>query len=279
MVIRNVLQPDRRHWRRLTTFAIASIAAMTAPAAAADEVLQLPNLKPLAPYDIHVYWADEATSFQEGQPRAIRFSVSSVNVGAYALEMHGEFAGAPWLGVGATDRAARQCIWWVSRVCVKDREVGRFIWHDAHAHWHFEDYAVYELRRLQNGLPDMTPGGLVRPGVKASFCLMDIWKAEEESAGHDPLASIGTYRRCDDHIQGISPSWADEYGFQLAGQQVPLAGISDGDYALMVRINPLGAILETSLDDNTSYTPIRVIGESVTCLGDQADLCANPFAF
>lgn len=272
-----ILRPNGRRW--LTLFAIASIVMMIAPTTAADEVRQLPNLRPLAPYDIHVYWADEATSFEEGQPRAIRFSVSSTNLGAYALEMHSDPAGAPWLGVGPTDRAARQCIWWISRVCIKDRDVGRFIWHDAHSHWHFEDYAAYELRYLQNGLPDMTTGGLVRPGAKASFCLMDTWKAEEEPAGHDPLASVGMYRSCDEHIQGISPSWADEYGSQLAGQQIPLAGVPDGDYALMVRINPLGAILETSLDDNTSYTRIRVSGETVTCLGDQADLCASPFAF
>lgn len=235
------------------------LAALCTSAAADEQVLQLPNLVPLRPYNVQIGLEDHASPAEDDAPRAIRFSISTVNRGAYALELAGDPEPDTVLGSGSGERAAHQCVWWVSRVCTTRQPVGTFRWHEEHRHWHFEDYASYELRRVQAGLPDMSPGGLVGPGQKASFCLLDSWR-ESEPPGHDPLAPVGVYATCTNNVEGISPGWADEYGYLLSGQQIPIppGGLSDGTYAVIVRVNPEGRILESDLGDNTAWTIIQI---------------------
>lgn len=238
------------------------------PGLARSEVVQVPNLVPHPPYEVHVNWADDAESFDPGEPRAIRFSISTANRGAYALELSGD-PSTHWVGTGPAERDARQCVWWVSRVCTHRTAAGQFVWHDAHSHWHFEDYAVYELRLLgSDGLPIMS-GPPAVPGYKASFCLLDGWQEGEPPPGHDPLAQVGLYKTCNELIQGISPGWADEYGWNLAGQQlqIPPGGIQSGLYALVVTVNPEGIIRETNYDDNVAFTVVQISdqGETVIC--------------
>lgn len=255
--------------RAVALLGLGGLFALLMPSSADGDVLQAPNLTPLAPYQIGVGYADEAESFEPGQPRAIRFSISSVNQGGYSLELFGDPNTLTWAGLGPMERDASQCVWWISRVCTHRAPVGKFVWHDAHEHWHFENYARYELRRLRNGVPDMTPGGLVLPGQKASFCLLDFWQADTTPSGHDPLASAQVYRTCTDYVQGISPGWADEYYWGLAGQQIPIpsGGIASGDYALMVTVNPDHQLYETSFTDNAAYTVVRISngGETLKC--------------
>lgn len=230
--------------------------ATTAP----RTVDQLPNLVPLVPYDIHVGSTDDGTE------DAIRLSVSTANRGRYALDL----TAVPNTGFPQTSDAYQCVVWVTERVCQERRLVGRFVYHDAHGHYHFEDYALYELRRLdETGQPDMSPAGLAAPGVKASFCLIDY---DRDGPPPHPVyeREHPLYLTCTGSfgvgVQGISPSWRDTYVSGLDGQQIPIDGVPDGDYAVVVTADPKNQLAETREDDNVSFDLVSLQGGSLTFL-------------
>jgi hypothetical protein len=141
--------------------------------------------------------------------------------------------------------------------------VGTFIFHEAHTHYHFEDYAAYELRHLDaDGEPDMSPAGLAAPGVKASFCLIDY---DPDEPSDNPIYQFPhpLYLSCTGSfgvgVQGISPGWKDTYSSGLVGQQIELDGVSRGeDYALVITADPTNRLWETREDDNVSWAKVRL---------------------
>lgn len=234
----------------IISLSLAALVVALVPLASGAEVEQLPNLAALPPFDIRVGQAD-GDPFELDRPLALRFSVAAANRGTYALEL----LGTPGSATAAT---AAQCVRWVSAGCTERREVGEFAWHPEHLHWHLEGYALYELRRVRHGTPDMRPRGLVATGGKVSFCLMDGEQIGDPPAGADPLTRAGIYRTCSGFWQGISPGWADVYEYDLPGQQIPLAGVRDGTYALVVTVNPDGRLLETDRADDVAFTRVEI---------------------
>jgi hypothetical protein len=217
--------------------------------AAGPSTEQFPNLVPLPPYDIRMGENDEPRSPDN---RAIEFSVSSANRGAFALELTG-------VPTGVEGSEAYQCISWVARVCIERQPAGAMAWHEAHQHWHFEGFASYELRALRpDGTPDLGPSGLVASSGKVSFCLQDTVPEEFSDPNQAPV-----YRYCTRMIQGISPGWVDIYDYTLPGQEVPLSGVDDGTYALVVRLNPDDRLRETRTDDNVSFALVGISGPSL----------------
>lgn len=221
------------------------------PLARASE-LPLPNLSPRQPFDIHVGGSDAGHDF----PLALRFSISTMNLGQY----HFELLGAPPRDAERT--AAQQCVAWSGRVCTERRDVGDFAFHAAHGHWHLQDYALYELRSLtEAGFPDMSPAGLVSTGGKISFCLIDVDHAGQPR-DDDPFGSTGFYEACTGLFQGISSGWADTYDSTLQGQQIPIDTVPSGRYAIVVTVDPTHRLFETTTDDNTSYRTIEFSREN-----------------
>jgi hypothetical protein len=234
-----------------------------APSSAAQE--ELPNLAPLKPYDIQIGIPDGEEYHPDGPEYhptgALRFSVAVANRGEYGMEV---MARPDHVPTGANDDAdARQCIDWIAhRICKKRVSVGRFVYHaePTHHHYHFEDFGAYELRALDaQGMPDMSPDGLVAGGQKISFCLEDVNR--DSPAPTSPVkgnpnylyyaSCIGTLG-----IQGISPGWQDVYDYGLEGQQILLTGVPDGTYALVVTVDPTHRLHETTTEDNMAYQAI-----------------------
>jgi hypothetical protein len=222
---------------------------------------QLPNLVPLKPFNIELGDRDV------GAGRAIRLAVTTANRGRYPLDV----TAVPDAGFPQT-ADAYQCVAWVTeRVCQERRIVGTFVFHShpSHNHYHFIDFALYELRHLdENRLPDMSPGGLVAPGVKASFCLIDSHR-DEGSAPPHPAYSMAypLYFSCaatGAGVQGISPGWADTYRRGTEGQQIPIEVVPDGDYAVVVISDPKNHLAEASEDDNVAFQRIRLRGTVLT---------------
>lgn len=93
-----------------------------------------------------------------------------------------------------------------------------FHYSDCHEHYHFDEYASYEL---SDG------DGLVATGHKQAFCLIDLvpwaWAGE-----------AGTY---DCSNQGISRGWADIYQSDLPCQWIDVTDVAPGDYMLHVAVN------------------------------------------
>lgn len=241
------------------TLLMATIAAFVGvaslPAGGSPPAEQLPNLVPLPPFDVQIGAPDETSGPDMG---ALRFATAVANRGDYAFDLFG----TPEDPVAQTSKA-HQCVAWATgRVCSARREVGRFVWHPEHGHHHFEDFALYELRKLKrNGRPDMKPRGLVAGGTKVSFCLMDIEPDEGEpgSGGGFPFGHP-LYLSCaaGSGFQGVSAGWRDVYGKSLTGQQILLDGIPDGTYALVVTTDPGEALLESSKEDNVAVTGVSL---------------------
>ena len=213
----------------------------------------LPNLQPLAPPYVSVGSAAgpldpfELVSAPVPGPPVLRFPTYAMNVGAHALELVGSpTTTSPFVW------SADQCVSWVEKVCRAREAVGEFVWHPQHNHFHFADFATYELRRLtSSGTPDFSSAGLLASSPKVSFCLQDT---EMNRADAPPPTYVG----CAGALQGISAGWTDLYDTGLPGQHLPIAGLSDGEYAIVITLNPDGMLRETSLDDNRAYSVVRL---------------------
>jgi hypothetical protein len=233
----------RRPTRLLLCCAVLMLFVVSGVAAGDDATL--PNLVPRHPNFIQIGSADD----DDIEGIALRFGVQTANDGAYPLDV---------LGVPDPNDSsvieAQQCVQWIVRVCTQREDVGTLVWHQAHEHWHFNDFAIYELRKLDpSGQPDMSPGGLVSGGQKTSFCLEDTASDSSEGLFEAPL-----YRQCAPVRQGISAHWYDEYPWHLPGQEIPIVGVPDGAYAIVITVNSAHLIRETNYGDNTNFERITL---------------------
>jgi hypothetical protein len=196
----------------------------------------LPNITALPAFEVSA-----GVNFIYRNPE-LRFSVTTANLGDGPLELVG----------GETGRG-KQNIY--QRIYLSDgtsyeRRVGSFVWHPEHNHIHVENYADYVLQAVS------APGNSKRTGQKTSFCVMDT----------DRIGTIGGsqphYTTCDGTVQGMSVGWGDTYSSRLAGQEIDLTGLPDGDYTLTVIADPFGRLRETTTADNTSCILLRLAGIS-----------------
>lgn len=107
-----------------------------------------------------------------------------------------------------------------------------------HGHFHFRNYATYELFPV-NGDGSL---GMAVKARKRGYCMIDTtpWRNENE----EPHASY--YLNCGapgiKGNQGISTGWADTYSKWLGGQYFvltdPAEPVVPGDYVLRVTVNP-----------------------------------------
>ena len=147
-----------------------------------------------------------------GLRRLVRFTVGTANVGDADI-----FIGDPQAHIDAND--------------------GLFEFAECHQHYHFRNYAKYEL---------IDPAsGKVWRAAKRGFCMLDTdpnpaWIGEPP---HDHY-----YRSCGSTAvagnQGISVGWTDTYRFFLGGQYFVLDGgdgqavVPPGRYLLRITVNP-----------------------------------------
>ncbi|HEX8408320.1 MAG TPA: lysyl oxidase family protein [Thermoanaerobaculia bacterium] len=116
--------------------------------------------------------------------------------------------------------------------------VDLFEFADCHHHYHFKDYAVYELIHPKTGFKWRA--------AKRGFCMLDTDPVPRAAGAEPPRApqflncgAIGV-----PGYQGISHGWADTYRFFLGGQFFVLDGgdgqapVPPGDYILRVTANP-----------------------------------------
>jgi hypothetical protein len=199
-----------------------------------------PNLTPFPAAELRIESA--------GGLKLLRLSTTSWNNGAGNLELVG----------GATDPVDdEQDVY--QRIYNSDGTsamhlAGTFLWHEAHQHIHFDDYADYVLEPLVGPLT-------TRVGTKQTFCIMDTDAINTSLPGAPQSAQ---YTACASQLQGMSIGWADTYGYWLAGQSIDITGLPNGDYRLKIVIDPENNILESNDEDNTSFRYIRITNNSVT---------------
>jgi hypothetical protein len=147
-----------------------------------------------------------------GLRRLVRFTVMTANVGTADINI-----GDPRVHYEAND--------------------GLFEFASCHEHFHFRNYATYELVDPRTGK--------VWKAAKRGFCMLDtdpnpayIGEAPKSPEYH----SCGTLTVAGN--QGISRGWTDTYRFTLGGQYFVLDGgdgqpvVPPGDYIIRVTANP-----------------------------------------
>ncbi len=219
-----------------------------------EAAITLPNLVPNVEYvAIQRFFFDEATQTVVVDKPYLYFDTRAQNLGTVPVQL--QLTDVPNLEDMASAPVS-QCVSWVERVCRKQESVGGFVWHDPHKHWHYEEFASYQLRRVgADGRPDYSPAGLVALSEKVSFCFVD-------SEGVDSADSdeVGIYRQCTPTLQGISPGWTDIYDAGMPGQQFPLEGLADGRYAVVIDMDYANRLHETSDDDNYVEVTVEISG-------------------
>jgi hypothetical protein len=136
-----------------------------------------------------------------------------------------------------------------------------FVYASCHGHWHFEQFAQYDLLG--------TNGNIVATGHKVGFCLGDVnpWSPTAKPKRFD--CALGNKN------QGIQVGWADVYTEDLACQYIDITGVPAGDYILELIVNPDNLIAESNTGNNTTLVPISI--PAATCVSVPTnDSFANP---
>jgi hypothetical protein len=205
--------------------------------------LLIPDVVPTAPLQILIRNA--------GGKKELRFSTTFYNQGTGAMEF-----------VGHTDR--EKGVTYASQyVYEKDgpglyRDIGSFVYHAAHNHWHIDQYVFYELWSVNGeGKADK----LLITTDKMSFC---IWDEGSHDLSLDKAPQGRVYARtCNGRQQGMSVGWSDTYTASTEGQGVDISNVPDGTYIFRTTINPDKKILETNYDNDTVDITVEIRGNTL----------------
>lgn len=142
---------------------------------------------------------------------------------------------------------------------VREVPVGDFVFHADHNHWHFSGFANYSLITA-NASDSAISGTTKRSSQKTTFCIIDTtWLGESlEHAGGQ------SYTRCGQNdMTGLTVGWGDRYGWDLAGQEMDLNGVSDGYYWLVSTADFQQRLIEIDDTNNCAAAKIEIRGVHV----------------
>lgn len=147
----------------------------------------------------------------------------------------------------------------------RDEVAANAEFHATHGHWHYEDFAVFELYRYD---PDTGERGeQVSEAHKSGFCFFDMGLAETDHLGTTPPrfadeASCFT-RPEDDWVTGLSPGWYDMYWSSLDDQYIDISGLEDGVYELVTRADAQQNLVQTTREDDAAGAIFELRGDEV----------------
>jgi Lysyl oxidase len=129
-----------------------------------------------------------------------------------------------------------------------------------HQHWHFHDFAVYEL--LDSGQTNPVRSG------KEAFCLANtdaidmtvknvLWRIPIDTLSSVCGTSTSTFIR-----ETMAVGYGDTYEQFLPGQAFDITGVPNGTYYIRITANPLGRLAEVSSANNTSLRRIVLKGSA-----------------
>jgi hypothetical protein len=194
-----------------------------------------PDLQTVVPHHVQLVNAH--------QSEILRFTNGFANLGGGPLALRPDFS-------SPTSTDATQEIRDPSGAVVEEHDAGSYELHANHKHWHVANVALFQLRA---GGPDGPVVGST--STKVGFCLIDWYRLE----GNSPT-SERTFWDCAKGYQGSSVGWVDQYHQELEGQSVDLTGVANGTYYLISTVNPIGAFVESDLDNNTAWVEFELYG-------------------
>ena len=245
---------------------------------AATEVY--PELQTLPATDLHF---DTVTLADGQRHKVLRFSNTVANYGQGRLEMEGSY------NPSSGKTRVYQNIYNSDGALARSKYVGEMVYHESHQHWHFENFAFYQLYTASNGTLGQAMTG--KKGEKTTFCVMDTVKVTNLPGS----PSSPVYSQCGQTKQGLSVGWGDTYGYTLADQWIDLGvadgtpHLPDGQYAIQSTADPLNLLLESNDTNNAKVTYFYVQGGQPalgtggsgggTCLAESAHPYTNNFDY
>jgi hypothetical protein len=240
------------------------------PAASQKPALQYPDLRPLPSQFVLV----DFLPLEGVTHYVLRFTATIWNAGAGPLELHGE---------STPEHHAFQRIY-DDAGGFKDAAVsGGFTFFEPHQHWHFENFAEYQLwpkndfdRWLASGRQQGQPRwqGSKTTGQTESFCIRDSQSIKPlEGTPVEPY-----YIPCDQALQGISVGWGDTYPFTLPEQWIDLGldDLPDGTYVLRVVADP-GQILDQGGRNDVAPNASEAL-TVFTVTGPETEVLTDPYS-
>lgn len=218
-----------------------------------DLDLLLPDLQTMPPSDLIIQ-----TNPSTGQ-KVLRLSNSVINKGPGALELRGV------IDIKTGKAIVNQQIY-ARDGNIVDKAVDEFIFHPEHDHWHFNNFARYELWSLAT---DWSLDKLVSLSDKVTFCLRDI-----AQSNHPDRVERRAYTRCGQELQGISSGWIDIYHYYFDGQSVDITDIPNGVYILRSITDPDNQLWEIDDSNNQASIYIEIKCDDVHIIGDFSELNA-----
>jgi hypothetical protein len=257
---------------------LLALSACGATAQAAVAAAQYPDLKTLPPRELKLERADVSVEGSGVMHNVLRFSNTAWNAG------QGRLAISAHIDPATKEGPAVQRIYAADGSVAEEHTVGRYTYHAAHAHYHFDNWGLYELW-TRAGWDSYVAGGRAQPvatttagaaperiGSKTTSCVMDEefvktlpgapWPAAFPSAGCNPNSA-------GDITQGLSVGWGDTYDYYRFEQWIDLdqRTLTDGDYVLRSVADPDNLMYESpskadaareGAPDNEAITPVRI---------------------
>jgi len=161
-----------------------------------------------------------------------------------------------------------------------DRDAGTMTYHPTHNHMHVDDWGYYTIREEIPG-QDPLNWPIIGEGKKLGFCLMDYGSCQthygdcrdnENNVITDNLPNTGLgggMFTCGKVFQGITVGWTDIYHHNIPGMFVNIPeDICNGNYMVVVHIDPKNNFLEKDETNNVVVAPITLTKQSES--GDSA---------
>jgi hypothetical protein len=237
----------------LASVTMAAVAALASAPDARAATSLYPDLRTFPPTDLRF----ETAVFPDGVTRnLLRFSNTVWNAGQGPMELRGSLTSNGTVTQTVYDDAGSPATFAVGQ---------NFTFHVAHNHWHFDDFARYQLWTKSAYDAWVASGRSVgqaqRVGSKSTFCLMDTGRVQ--ALPGSPASA--RYAACGQELQGISVGWGDTYGYYLADQWVDLGSskLADGAYVLRTVADPLNRLYE-SPNRSDSARESEVANEGIT---------------
>jgi len=262
----------------LATLILALGISGGAAEAAVGAAPQYPDLKTLPPRDLRTERTDVSVEGSGVMHNVLRFSNTAWNAGQGKMVIRGDINSI------TNEGPAYQRIYDSTGAVVEEQQVGRYYYHAAHAHYHFENWGLYELWTRADW-DRYEAGGRAEPiasdtvtseprsiGSKTTSCVMDEefirslpgtpWPPAFPSSGCNPGGD-------GEMTQGLSVGWGDTYDYYRFEQWIDLdqRTLTDGDYVLRSVADPDNVMYESagkgdasreSISDNEAITPFKI---------------------
>ncbi|RPI81182.1 MAG: hypothetical protein EHM41_21145 [Chloroflexi bacterium] len=209
--------------------------------------LLLPDLITLPPFDLR-YIIDD-----EHDHKYIRFSNAVYNNGTGDMEFFGEMD---------SDGKTINVTQWISTTTGSyvTLEVGEFIFHQVHNHYHWEEFSDYQVWSTDESFNIIEP---VATSDKVSYCLRDFEPVKDLIPDYEApeiTPKWPKYDSCYWKHQGLSVGWSDTYKEEVAGQVVDISELENGVYALISTADPANKLQEADEYNNTAVIYFKIEG-------------------